>query len=285
MRLFTILAATMLLAGCSAAQDPGRSDAAHEAGGVQETLAAPDAPKSPATSKLPVALPQLAYSYAIGFLLPGDRIAAAQDAHRNQCDAMGPAHCQLLSLERDGSEENEGASLKLRVATAEAKSFTEAAAQIVSKAGGRATETKVGTEEVSKAIVDTEARIRQRELLVARLTEVLRTRSGKVSELVEAERSVAAAQEELDQARGWLRELRGRVAMSDIDIHYTAIAPTADANTIGTQLGEAGQGSAATFMLALRTMLTLAIYLLPWILVIVPTVLLLRRRKQAAQEG
>ncbi|WP_404338350.1 DUF4349 domain-containing protein [Sphingomonas sp. MMS12-HWE2-04] len=281
MRLFTILAATTLLAGCSAAQDPGQSTPVQEALDTQQVV--PDTAKGPATSKLPVALPQLAYSYAVGFLLPGDKIAAAQDAHRNQCDAMGPARCQLLSLERDGSESNTGATLKLRVVTSEAKAFADAASQIVSRAGGRATETKVGTDDVSKAIVDTEARIRQRELLVARLTEVLRTRSGKVSELVEAERSVAASQEELDQARGWLRELRGRVAMSDIAIRYTAIAPSADADTIGTQLGEAGQGSAATFMLALRTMLTLAIYLLPWGLVILPTLLLLRRRKQQAQ--
>lgn len=285
MRLLTALAAGALLAGCSSEQ-PGSTSGSTSVQELQQEAAAPDAAaRGPAQSKLPVALPQLAYSYAIGFLLPGDRIAAAQDAHRNQCDAMGPARCQLLALERDGSDVNSAATLRLRVATNAAKSFADAATQIVSKAGGRATETKVGTDDVSKSIVDTEARIRQRELLVARLTAILRNRTGKVAELVEAERSVAAAQEELDQARGWLRELRGRVAMSDIAIRYTAIAPTADADTIGTQLGEAGQGSAATFMLALRTILTLVIYLLPWALVIVPTALLLRRRKRETTQA
>jgi hypothetical protein len=127
--------------------------------------------------------------------------------------------------------------------------------------------TNVNAEDVSKAIVDTEARIRQREILVARLTEMLRSRIGKVGELVEAERSVAQAQEELDQAKGWLAELRGRVALSDFDIRYTATAAASPG--LGKVLAEAGTGSFSVFTWGLRALLTLAIYLAPWTLVFV----------------
>jgi len=152
---------------------------------------------------------------------------------------------------------------------------------VIEDAGGRSTDTKVEGEDVSKSIVDTQARIKQRELLVARLTTVLRTRKGSVGELVEAERSVTAAQEELEQARAWLKEQQGRVAMSEFDIRYMAITASANAESVGAQLGDATQASAANFLIGLRTVFTLAIYLLPWALLIFPVVMLVRwlRRK------
>ncbi|MDT8757501.1 DUF4349 domain-containing protein [Sphingomonas psychrotolerans] len=79
-------------------------------------------------------------------------------------------------------------------------------ARAIAAEGGRAAETTITADDVSKDVVDTEARIRQREILVTRLTDMLRNRQGRVSELAEAERSVAVAQEELDQAKGWRRE-------------------------------------------------------------------------------
>ena len=69
-------------------------------------------------------------------------------------------------------------------------------------------------------MVDTEARLRARTELRDRLLEVLRTRKGSVEELVEAERSVARVNEEIDQARSWLTEMQGRVAYSRITVRY-----------------------------------------------------------------
>lgn len=178
--------------------------------------------------------------------------------------------------------------LKLRVATAEARRFQVLLDHDVTEAGGRTENAKIATDEVSKQMVDTEARIRQRELLVARLTEALRNRKGKPAELVDAERSVTQAQEELDQARSWLGELRGRVAMSEFDIRYGAIAPSATAQGLGGRLGEAAQGSGATFLIGLNALLSLLIYLLPWLLLLGLPVLglrALRKRRIAIKQA
>jgi hypothetical protein len=192
---------------------------------------------------------------------------------------MGPTRCQLLSLTRRAADDLQGeAVLKLRVASADARGFGDTLSKLVADAGGRTVETSISADDVSKEIVDTEARIRQRELLVARLTDILRARNGKVAELVEAERSVATAQEELDQAKGWLTELRNRVAMSEFAITYAAIAPQASPRVAGNQLGEATQGSGAAFLLGLRTLLILLIYLAPWALLALPVAWLVRRR-------
>ena len=98
----------------------------------------------------------------------------------------------------------------------------------------------------------------------ARLTEVLRTHNGKVGELVEAERSVAAAQEEIDQARGWLGELQARVAMSTIDVNYAAIAP--QPVPVSNTIGDSVAASATSVVTAFGGLLRMAILLTPWAL-------------------
>src|SRR5690606_19727582 len=73
--------------------------------------------------------------------------------------------------------------------------------------------------------VDTEAHLRSRIALRDRLLQVLETRRGKVEELVEAERSVAEVNAEIDAARSWLAEQRGRVAFSRMTITYETATP------------------------------------------------------------
>lgn len=224
-----------------------------------------------AMTPVEVTVPKLAYAYDLGFRLPGDKIAAAQDAHRSACAKMGAARCQLLGMSRGSADDSKPqAHLKLRIASAEAQRFSDDAVRAVARSGGRAIKTSVTAEDVSKQIVDAEARIHQRELLVSRLTEILRTRSGKVEELVDTERSIAEAQEELDKTKGWLTELRGRVAMSDFDIDYEAIAPATTPDNREMQLGEAVSDSASSFAIALKGLAMLLIYLTPWLLILGP---------------
>lgn len=277
MRKFLVLGSAAVLAACSS-NDGG-------SGQQGETVAA-EAPAKPGAEPLKVSLPQLAYHYSLSFLLPETRLAEMQEAHRALCDQLGPARCQLLTLTRDNAEGRAGdAVLKLRVASADAAYFTGEAARQVTAAGGRALNTNVAGDDVSKDLTDTAARIHQRELLVARLTETLRTRKGSVGELVEAERNVAAAQEELDKARAWQRELQGRVAMGEVEIRYQPLAAPASGASVGAALGEAVQGSASSFVWGMQLLLSLAIYLLPWAAVFgagIAVATLLRRRNRAA---
>jgi hypothetical protein len=294
MRFITLVAAAATLAACSASEtsDPAKQGSTVTAFAPEESAAdraptdspavtRPSTAKSDAPPKLPVSIPKLAYAYALTYLLPGDKIAATQDAHRDLCEEMGPARCQLLALDRGiGNEQSSNASLKLRVASSEARRFQILLEHDVTEAGGRTENAKIATDEVSKQIVDTGARIRQRELLVSRLTEALRTRNGTPADLLAAERGVTQAQEELDQAKSWLSELQGRVAMSEFDIRYGAIAPSATTEGVGAQLGEAVQGSGAVFLIGLRFVLSLVIYLLPWLLLIGLPVFALRAARK-----
>ena len=287
MRIIPVLLVAALIGGCSpsGSGDSQSTSTQAEQASASQGDAKPQGDKSGADT-VKVTLPQLAYAYKLGYLLPGDKMGDAQEAHRALCEQMGPSRCQLLALEHNGGQDVAGeALLRVRVATSEAHAFQQSLDHAVTGFGGRATETNVEAEDVSKDIVDTKARIAQRELLVARLTEVLRKRTGTVAELVEAERSVTQAQEELDQGRAWLTELQGRVAMSNFEIHYSAIAASTSAQSVGGQLGEATEGSAATFLIGVRGLFTLAIYLLPWLLLAFPVVLAVRRLGRKRDAG
>ena len=88
-----------------------------------------------------------------------------------------------------------------------------------------------------------------------RLMDVLRTRNGKVSELVEAERSVAQVNEEIDQARSWLKEMQGRVAYSTVTVRYESRAMVAS-DFLGPVTGALGSlGSILGFIVAALIML------------------------------
>ena len=166
----------------------------------------------------------------------------------------------------------------LRVASSIAQSFRADLTRAITSAGGRPVETNITAEDVSKDMVDTEARIRQREILVARLTDMLHNRQGRVSELVEAERSVAGAQEELDQAKGWLRQLRTRVALSQFRINYVpAVAVQPSPRTQSGRLGDAVRASAAMVLAIGRNLLILLIFLTPWALIGLAATLFVRR--------
>lgn len=224
-------------------------------------------PPAPQADAIAVSVPRMAYSYKYAFVLPGSSIAHAQQAHLALCDRLGPARCQLLAMASEsGDEHAPRASLKLRVASASARQFGVALENAVSGVGGRAVDQSITAEDVSKDLVDTQARIHQRELLIERLTEILRTRKGTVEELVEAERSVAAAQEELDQARAWLTELQGRVAMSTIDVDYAATVTAAPSAPAGNSIGETVIASAHAFIIAMSAVLRLLIFSAPWLI-------------------
>jgi hypothetical protein len=223
----------LVLAGCS--------DAGIDGGAASETassapVVAADMAEAPSGElgalagrpDIPATLPKMAYVFDYGFRLPGDAIAPLQQKHADMCEALGPYSCQIVSLSHSGDEgEYVQGRLQLAVAADKARAFGADLTQAAEQAGGKRVAATIAGEDLSKSIVDTEARLRSRVVLRDRLLEVLSTRRGTVAELVEAERSVAQVNAEIDQARSWLEEMNGRVAFSRLNIDYQSVAPAA----------------------------------------------------------
>jgi hypothetical protein len=180
----------------------------------------------PALAEIPVSLPQLAYIYDYRWQMPAAEIGALQRRHASLCEQQGPAICQIIGMTKSGEDDDEvTGELQMAVASRQARAFGALLEDEAEDAGAQQIAAEVASEELSKQLVDTEARLRARTQLRDRLQEVLRTRKGSVEELVEAERSVAAVNEEIDQARSWLKEMGGRVAYSRVNVHYETGTP------------------------------------------------------------
>ena len=233
---------------------------------------------SNSASEIPVSIPQIAYSYQYGFRLPASDIPKAQQTHVELCEKRGPRTCRVLNMENSGGEGDYATGmLHLEVAAKQARGFGGQLAEAVDDYGGSQIAASISGEDLSKQIVDTEARLRSRVLLSQRLTELLRTKSGSVKELVEAERAVTQVNEEIDQARSWLKEMRGRVAFSKIIVNYQSGAP--GSGGFLRPIREAIGGIASILGTSIGGAITLFAVLLPWILVFALAIYLRRRFK------
>lgn len=176
---------------------------------------------------IPVSVPKIAYVYDFGFRIGADEIPALQRRHADLCEKQGPNVCRVLEMRQSGEEGDYArGSLSLAVAAPRARTFGAQLAKSANEVGGKEVSSSISGEDLSKQIIDTEARLRARSLLRDRLMEVLATRKGTVAELVEAERGVAQVNEEIDQARSWLAEMLQRVDFSRVNISYASGSPS-----------------------------------------------------------
>lgn len=218
--------------------------------------------KSPS---IPAILPQIAYNYEFSYTLEGDDVAKAQVAHVSLCDKLGGARCRVVSQQRASASTAWG-KLSLQVDSEIAKQFGDDVDASIAGLGGRSAMRQINAEDVSKQMIDASARVRAKQALADRLLILIQRRDGKVADLVEAERAFAEAQEELESARQWMADLRGRVAMSRFDITYnpndqdSAVAPRQ--SSLRKAIGNAGY----TLADSLASLIYLVVAALPWIL-------------------
>lgn len=305
-RLSLVLAASsaaLALSACSEASETGASvdyaeaEAAADATSImaaEEVDGAPAEAASEETARIPAldapgTLPKIAYTYAYGFSLAGEKIVPLQQRHADMCEAKGPSACRILSMRGANVTDGDGSGrLELAVRAEMARSFGSELSAAASDSEAEATEVAINGEDLSKQMVDTEARLQARTVLRDRLLETLRTRRGTVAELVEAERSVAQVNEEIDQARSWLNEMRGRVAFSRMTIDYESSTPVGGnfAEPISDAFGNVGGilGTVIAWLMMLGAAV-LPVGLFVWLCVRINRWAVSRRAEPAASES
>ena len=258
-----VIAVALVAAGCS--------NENLEKMEVQDlTASEPAAAGAAATAPL-----QIAYSYRLSYRLDDEAIDRVQAAHMTLCDKLGLARCRIVSMARSGSE---GAfargTLKLLVDARIARSLGRALDKAAAGAGGETIDRGIEAEDLSKTMIDTDARIAAKQALADRLR-VLIARGARVADLVEAERAFAQAQEELDAARTSMAEMLGRVAQSRIEVSYES--RSAGRGSLFGPVRDALREAGSLLGNSLGALITFVIVVLPWALLLVGLVWLLRR--------
>jgi hypothetical protein len=113
-----------------------------------------------------------------------------------------------------------------------------------------------------------------------RLQELLRSRPGRLSDLLEVERELARVQGELDSLQSTLAVLRTRVAMSELSVNYRS-APRPVGSDTFEPLRRAFANFIGIIVAGFAAIITIIAGLIPIAIVVVPIVwLALRWRRQ-----
>jgi len=162
--------------------------------------------------------------------------------------------------ERDDQGHEHG-TLVLRIP---AERFAEA---LTGMAGlGTVRSQNVSAQDVTKAYTDLETRLRVKRDTAERLRDILRTRTAKLSDVLEAERELARVVEEIEQAEGERRFYDQQVALSTLTVELREPRSLVKAGAFDA-LGEALRGAAEVLANSVAAMVYLAAGAAPWLFV------------------
>ena len=223
------------------------------------------------------ARPQIAYTYALTYRLDNGTIAGVQAKQVALCASLGEQRCRLESTSLAANDDPAGGasgSTKFLIDARLARSFIVRLDTSAQGEGGTISNRQTDAEDVTKQIIDTDARVRGKQALADRLVKLIQTSNGNVGELVQAEKAYADTQSELDAARQMQATLRQRVAMSEVTVDYASISATRTWGPATRSL--AGVGS--TLATSVAALVTFTVAASPWLLLLTILVWIGRRR-------
>jgi hypothetical protein len=292
MRRLTILIASsgLLLAACQADVTEGLANSSDGDTAAAVEMIAPEAMEEGraggAALQVPDAqVPQLAYAYAYTIETPTAEVAALAARHEQACLQAGPQRCQVIGSSTQAyGEDQRMATLEIRAEPAWLAAFRNGLAEDAEAADGRIADTSTTSEDLTRALIDTEAHLRAKTALRDRLQTMLATRDGNLQTVLEVERELARVQGEIDAATSTLEVMRARVAMSRLTMTYQSRGVLAPDDATAP-LSNALNNALSLFMMGLAAIVTVLAFALPFALVIIPVVwLVLRARTRRRAE-
>jgi Domain of unknown function (DUF4349) len=248
---------------------------------VPQAPAAANAAAPPAATAAPAPTLYLAYSYNVGLEVPAQGLAEMVARHVQACQSAGPRLCQLIGSNVSGDPESSmNGFVSLRGEPAWLRTLRRGLAAEADAAGGRVVQETTNTEDLTRAIVDTEARLRAQTALRDRLQRLLESRPGRLADLLEVERELARVQGEIDSVQSNLAVMRTRVAMSELTIGYQSAPQPLRGDTF-RPLGDALAGFLGVVVIGFAAIITIIAGLLPFAIVLIPIVWALLRWRRA----
>ncbi|MES1203784.1 MAG: DUF4349 domain-containing protein [Pseudomonadota bacterium] len=248
--------------------------------------APPPPPGQPPAPGTPPGGVMLAYAYTFGLEAPAQSVKPLMKKHEDECAKAGANLCQVLGSSTNANGENDiSAELQIRAEPRWLAAFRAKLDGDAKGAGGELKSDAVTTEDLTRQIVDTEARLRAAHTLRDRLQNLLASRPGKLSDLLDVERELARVQGDIDSTESNLAVMRARVSMSVATLNYTSAgAPLTD------RTFEPIKEALTNFMRIVAEVVAFMIQaiavILPWVLLLWLVIWLMRgwlKRRRAAK--
>lgn len=167
----------------------------------------------------------VAFTYALGFRAPADRLDDVQRAHEDACEAMGAARCMVLGSTLAGREGRYArGTLDLLAAPQVARALTRQFSTIAGEQKSSLTRSEMTGEALDGALA---AVADARTAAQAGRTDAERTlRDGQGTlNRIDAGREAADRRDGANEVAAQTRTLRGRLAASRITVNYESDLP------------------------------------------------------------
>jgi Domain of unknown function (DUF4349) len=231
----------------------------------------PTAPPSPTGAPATTTALLLAYSYSATLDLPANNVTKLMKAHEQKCVVAGAALCQVVTAASQKEGDVVSANLSIRATPVWLGTFRTGLEQDAKGADGKLEAQGLTSEDLTRSITDSEARLRALKSLRTRIEALIASRPGKLSDLLEAERELARVQGEIDSFESNLSVMRARVTMSTMDLRYQSRQIAVGGGTF-KPLVDAVTGFFGVMAGSLAALITFLAAVLPFALIGVPVV-------------
>ena len=286
MRRFLLCLPLLLAASCGRPSEESSvlQESTTTAGTAEERAAdAASAPMAASGPNIgPTAAPGVAFNYRYAFRLAAERIARVQEEHAQACERLGVDRCRITGMRyrlvNDGDIE---AMLALKLDPAVARQFGKAAAERVVQNEGMLVDSEISGEDVGSEIKSAGRTLAQMRDDLQRIEEQLARTGPRAAERAQLQQQ---AQELRDAIRANLagqsvrQELLAKTPM--VFVYGSGeLAPGFDTRS---PLSSAVRQGGENIVEAFRTMLLIAMTLLPWLLLGLVTWWVWRRVRRPA---
>ena len=285
-RLFLVLLLPLLLIACGQ-QSPSASPEAASApmsmersvgkmaadvqGGAEQSLTQisepqPNEPVGDSTS----VKKYIALRHHLQIETPGDQMQAAFDASIKHCEAL---NCQLLSANYNKATPYSppSASLYVRIPPRNVEIFLTGLAK-----SGEVMQHGRESEDKTIQVVDTDARIKNLSELRDRLRLMLTDKAAKFKDVIEVERELANTQSQLDALSSMRKVLSQETDLVAVNINFSAAQGITEQGFFAP-VARAIKDAGFVMMQSFGAVITFIMSAIPWLLIGLPVIWLVRR--------
>ena len=235
--------------------------------GAQQALAESAPPVASATSEI---RKYIALRHQINVEVPAENMQKGFDEALKHCEAL---KCQILTANynKETPYSPPSASLNFRIPPANVEEFLGGLAK-----SGEILQHMREAEDKTNQVIDTDARIKNLTELRDRLRAMLSDKSAKFKDIIDVERELANTQSQLDSYLSMRKVLSLETDFVAMNIDFTAkqgISEQGFFSPVARALKDAGH----VLMESIATLITFFVTVLPWLVLGVPALILMRK--------
>lgn len=211
----------------------------------------------------------LAYEHWVSIELDRKVIPARLHEIESACAASKPGDCTVLEVNLQSQKDVFNGLVRMRIAPGSVDSTIESASR-----GGKLTSRSTRAEDLAQPIEDTQRKLALLATHRDRLTEIMKSKDLKIEQLITVSKELATVQTQIDALGTEQAQLQRRV---DTDLLTISLAPPDVAYSAQeTPIRDAFRVFGSNFREAVSQVITFVAFVLPWLVIVLPGLFLLR---------